>query len=520
MNKRLIVLGSLVLFSLAACDISLEDYDMGEMIDSGIDYTESTAQLRNPARGPSLDPGNFGQLTNLSGMLSQISHPNTFQYTVQRFYINLSDYIKGPIPEAALDNLDKALAEARRLEITVIMAFQYHGHYPCNCTGHCIYEPVLDIIFGHIDQISKVLAKYPDVLLLIKSSMIGPWGEQHSTPLAQGSTNGVSNIALLVKKWLDCTKKYGLPGIQISVRTPKHYLDWYNYRYGTKHSSVVETSHAKGTDSYRVGLWNDAYISNSNDSYTFLDKDNELEWLNKKASYTFYGGEPANASINEWSKIPLMEPMAYKTRASFLRDGTGMSSRWENIIYNGVDPVYNNATITVVGYKWYPTQTRKATAWDWLRLHFGYRFVVRESLVSENIVPGQRLRLAGKIENVGFAPILVATRASVIIASGNTSLYEAPVSVDLNSGKYDVTIKLPSSLGDGQYSVYLKVWRDKKGTPNDTRNEVIAFANNGEFAHSLFHHNATYDTGNSIIFNNAPEIRANKLASFSINGLE
>jgi hypothetical protein len=449
-------------------------------------------------------------------MLSQISHPNTFQYTVQRFYISLSDYIKGPIPETALNNLDKALAEARRLEITVIMAFQYHGHYPCNCTGHCIYEPVLDIIFGHIDQISKVLAKYPDVLLLVKSSMLGPWGEQHSTPLARGATNGVSNIALLVEKWLDCTKKYGLPGIQISVRTPKHYLDWYNYRYGTNHSSVADTSHSKGSDVYRVGLWNDAFMSNSTDMGTFMDKDNDIEWLNKKASYTFYGGEPGNIALNEWSDIPVMEPAAYKTRASYLRDGTGMSSRWENVIYNGADPVYDNTTITVIGYKWYSTQTRKATAWDWLRLHLGYRFVVRESLVSKKVVPGGKLRLTGTVENVGFAPILVATRASVIIASGDTNIYEAPVGIDLNSGKYDVTITLPSSLVDGQYAAYLKVWRDKSGTPNDTRNEVIAFANNGEFAHSLFHHNVTYAAGNNIIYNSAPEIRANKLADFSI----
>jgi hypothetical protein len=142
--------------------------------------------------------------------------------------------------------------------------------------------------------------------------------------------------------------------------------------------------------------------------------------------------------------------------------------------------------------------------------------VVRESLVSEKIVPGGKFRLAGTVENVGFAPVLVATRASVIIASGNTNLYEESVDIDLNSGQYDATITLPSTLSTGEYTVYLKVWRDKSGTPNDTRNEVITFANNGEFAHSLFHHNVTRSTGDSIIFNNAPEIRANKLASFSI----
>ena len=517
-----VVLGGAIFFSLIACSSPVRGNKgaeaIVEMVDSGISYKESTAQLRNPARGPSLDPGNFGQLTNLSGMLSQISHTNTYQYTVQRFYINLSDYINVPIPEIALNNLDLALAEARRLEITVIMAFQYHGHYPCDCAGHCIYEPVLDIIFGHIDQICKVLAKYPDVLLLVKSSMLGPWGEQHSTPLARGTTNGVSNIALLVKQWLDCTKKYGLQDIQISVRTPKGYLDWYNYRFGTNFLSVAQTLHSKGTDAYRMGIWNDAYMSNSNDSYTFADRDIEMEWLNKKASYTFYGGEPGNASLNEWSALPLMEPAAYKTRASFLRDGTGMSSRWENIIYNGVNSVYNNTTITVVGYQWQSTATRKATVWDWLRLHLGYRFVVRKSLISEKIVSGGNIRLAGMIENVGFAPILVATKASIIIASDNTNLYEMPVNIDLNSGKYDVTVSLPSALTDGQYTVYLKVWRDKSGTPNDTSNEIIAFANNGEFPHSLFHNNATYATGNNIIFNSAPGIRANKLAAFSISG--
>ena len=513
-----VVLGGAMFFTLTACDSPMQENNgTREMADSGINYTESTAQLRNPARGPSLDPGLFGQLTNLSGMLNEINNPNRFQYTVQRFYILLSDYINVPIPEAALYNLDLVLAEARRLEITVIMAFQYHGHADCKCVGHCIYEPELDIIFEHIDQISKVLAEYPDVLLLIKSSMLGPWGEQHTTPLATGTTNGVRNIALLVEKWLNCTKEHGLPDIQISVRTPKHYLDWYNHRYGTNHPSVADTSHSKGTDAYRVGIWNDAYISNNNDSYTFLDKDIEVAWLNKKASYTFYGGEPGKASLNEYSALPLMEPAAYKTRASFLRDGTPMSDRWESVTYNGTNPVYNNTTITVVGYQWHSKETRKVTVWDWLRLHLGYRFVVRESLVSRNIVPGGDFRLTGKIENVGFAPILVTTQASVIIASGNTNLYEVPVVIDLNSGKYDVTITLPSNLSNGQYTAYLKVWRDKSGTPNDTRNEVIAFANNGEFAHSLYHEYVTYTTGNSIIFNNAPEIRANKLAAFSVS---
>jgi hypothetical protein len=144
--------------------------------------------------------------------------------------------------------------------------------------------------------------------------------------------------------------------------------------------------------------------------------------------------------------------------------------------------------------------------------------VVRKSLISEKIVSGGNIRLAGMIENVGFAPILVATKASIIIASGSANLFEMPVNIDLNSGKYDVTVTLPSALTDGQYTVYLKVWRDKSGTPNNTSNEVIAFANNGEFPHSLFHNNATYATGNNIIFNSAPGIRANKLAAFSISG--
>ena len=490
------------------------------LVNSGIDYTESTAQLRNPARGVSIEPSLTDVIAN--GNLTQINVWNTHQYTTQLFTMNLNQWRYSPISETALTNLDAAFAEARRLEITVYIRFAYHGHYPCDCIDHCKDEPALQTMFEHVDQLMPILAKYPDVLLYIRCGMIGPWGEEHSTPLARPSPDGgPSGVVLLIQKWLDSTKEHGLPDVQIVTRTMRHYLNWYNYRYDTNYiqSSINYTSHAPGTEAYRVGIYNDVYMLDNTDMGTFQDRDNDMEWLNKKASYTFYGGEPGGGTKPWAGEQAFVEPAAYKTRATHIRDGTSMSDQWRWMTYNGPNPVYNNTAITSVGYNWEYIQTRPTRVLDWLNRHLGYRFVVRESLMSKRIKPGGKMQLKGTIENVGFAPILVKTKASIIIADGNTNVYEQPVIINLNSGKYNVTIDVPPALDAGQYTVYLKVWRDKSGTPNDTQNETIAFANNGEFTHGVRHHwdaSRFYLTNNNVMYNVDPAIKANKIADFSV----
>jgi len=497
-----------------------------DMVDSGIDYTESTAQLRNPARGPSLDTG-MGTIMS-GGALTEINHGNRYQYTIQRFYLGLGAYKETPIPQEYLLNLERALDEARRLELMVIMAFQYHGCFgsvACSsCKSvpqqYCINEPTLDIIFEHIDQLCVVLGKYPDVLYNIMTTMIGPWGEQHSTLLSQ---DGIS-MARFTQKWLDATKENGLPAIQISMRGLRSYINWYNWRNGTHYtrsSMNYIPDDLSGTDGYRIGFWNDVLHAGAASCY--MDKDIEMEWMEQRTSRTLFGGEPGGGSKPWAADSRWVEYAMYKTPVSYLRDATGMSDQWMNMIYNGANPIYNNATITSIGYNYgSPAYIGPTRMLDWIRLHLGYRFVVRESLVSETISVDRELRLTGKIENVGFAPIMVKTKASIIIADGDTPVHEVPANVDLNSGVYDVTVTLPSTLGNGQYTAYLKVWRDKSGTPNDTQNEIIAFANRGEYAHIIRHWGAGYTlqdhaTSDKVIFNNDSKIRANKLVLFSIN---
>ena len=108
--------------------------------------------------------------------------------------------------------------------------------------------------------------------------------------------------------------------------------------------------------------------------------------------------------------------------------------------------------------------------------------MIRESKINFDPKPGEKLHLSGKIENVGFAPMLFSASASVLLVTDDTTVLEIPVKLDLNSDgldieilrEYSISINLPQALKSGSYEVYLMFKSDKN-------NEPIALANIGMY---------------------------------------
>ena len=483
-------------------------------------FIESTASIPNPGRGwhypfEVLLPKNPASVPawHLTAIANNSSSYKIFQLRVNlvRFsaagaeaylahqdtqMIQISDLegtVDAELSQAALDYLEQYFIAARTHKVGLIVRFGYLWPWD-EIPLYIGVEPAdFDLIMRHIEQISELLNKYPDVVLAIESGMLGQWGEQHSTQLAlgwcgicdrcavhnyyncldriAGDQRARQNFFAVIQKWLDSTRDI-LPDVTISVRRPAIFVGWYNLRYATSYTAAeihqMPVSQP-GTDEYRIGVWNDSYLANETDSGTYSARDvsyyanlrtESLEWLERQGRHTYFGGEYGWTIFDEpYHKIAYMENEARLTHTTYLRGPVwmgGLLEYWRDNTYYGADPVYYGKTSEL----------------QFIENRMGYRFVMRSSQLSSSVNAGGNLILAGTIENVGFAPMLFTASASVLLVNDETML-EFPVDLDLNSDdrdidvfrEFNITINLPSDLESSSYEVYLKFTSDKNGEP-------------------------------------------------------
>lgn len=443
--------------------------------DSGLDYTESTDILDNFGRGfyftvgEKLKASGNGSVksAHIAGQkgTSRILH---LRLGLEAFSSNAGGTDRD-MSEDALRFISDYMAAARDNGMGVILRLSYDLDGVWSGKYH-ESEPPLALMLRHIEQAGEVLKNYAGVLLAVESGMLGPWGEQHSTAAAANT----SNYYQIVQKWLD-----SVPFVTVSVRRPLYFVYWYNQKYNTSFTiatidQIPATS--RGTDEYRVGVYNDGYLGSNTDLGTYSNREKETTWLKNQASHTFFGGEAVADSggniIGEFNNAAFLETEGFITHTSYLNVewNYNLIAKWEENIYNGSDPIYKS----------------KTTELHYIKNHLGYRFVLRESLLSGSAKQGGLFRLKGKVENVGFAPILVSTAAKIIgVHEGGNYSFEASVQFDLNSLFYDISVNLPHDIIAGNYTVYIAFTHG------------IAFANNGG------------------IYNSA--LGANKLGNFKVS---
>ncbi len=471
-----------------------------ELVDSGIDYSESLDVLSNPDRGMFYlyqiyvkDNATQGQVLQGSKVSGRLTAPD-----FEKFLDGSYDYPEGTttfvlsfgleyfskkaggsdieLTQNALNYIKNTLAEAEKAGASVIVRFCYDLLGKTYDTkSDC--EPSMDLMLKHIEQLGPILTQYNGIITAVQSGMFGPWGEQHTTSVSD--YNNANNYYKMIDKWLSVTPS----DMWILVRRTRFFVHWYNVKYSKSYttSNINQIVCKEGTPEYRIGCYNDGYLADKTDWDTYVNRTAEVAWLESQ-TYAPYGGEVCSdaSGLNSYNKISYLEVEAFKTHTSFLNylwDYDKVIKNWEKETYNGKDSVYKG----------------KTSSFTYVLNHLGYRLVLKESKLSKTVDKGGSLTVTGKVENVGFGNIPRQQNAYLVIEDANKNeVYSALTSIDAQSFlstktvAYSATISLNSSLSVGEYKVYLRL-SGKNQSGNSLR--YISFANKNIYNENL---NANY----------------------------
>ena len=417
---------------------------------------------------------------------------NGFNYIEPHKYphLNLTQgLIHGPEPTFVTDNNPSAM---------------------CNVPGH---EDKSWIQY-HIWQLKPIFHEFEDIIMCVKTGMLGPWGEQHSSPEAQS----VDAYKMLLDAYLEA-----VPASRALLTHAGGFLAWYNETYGTTYTFTnidAMPIPPKGSSEARFGFFNDSYAAGSwgdngsisegnpmiNSRYgsSTYDRYRVITWLNKQNQIVQGEGGIGN---NVFGTMPGAILEAQQLRTSNLNMRHGNYNRWNSFIYNETNvttpvtfpandteefPSYSGETKTAIFDPVYDGKT----GLEYFRDRMGYRLVLREANASEFVEQKGTLIFEGKIQNVGFGNVVNQKKVSVILKSKDGSKsYVAATNLDARdwltdedgNGRPDNTAAWRDlnfstnmdafgevSLGD--YDIYLKI-----NDPKETRaiKRCIRFANKG-----------------------------------------
>ena len=420
-------------------------------------FQESLEELDNPERG-FYEPVGYEMKASGNEILN-------LKYNLIHLRVGISAFSKAAngnedllFTQDMLDALDGTLKNVKKNGGSVIIRFAYDDF-----DGTKNLEPSMDMMLMHINQLESVFEQNKDVIAYVELGLFGPWGEMHSSEMC--TTDNVS-VAL------DAMLKAVPEDITIGVRTPAYYAAWAKVERKNLHNDITQ----KGTDAYRVGLYNDGYLGSESDLGTFSNRETETTWLSNQARHTFYGGEVvANRAEGEpLNTVVYMSEEAFKTHTTYLNLywNDSVIDSWKEEIYQGEGVRYQGQT----GYTYVVN-------------HLGYRYVLRQCQTDSQGRQGESFQLDMKVENVGFANIINAKKASVIL-EGDNKTYEIITDIDVrNWNSKELTeikksIVLPDDIATGEYKVYFRISKYGDYT-SDNNYQCIQFANEGIWKESI-----------------------------------
>jgi hypothetical protein len=382
----------------------------------------------------------------------------------------------------------------------------------CNVPGHTDKN----WIEYHIWQLKPIFHEFEDIIMCVKTGMLGPWGEQHSSPEAQRP----EAYKMLLDAYLDAA-----PPSRSLLTHAGGFLAWYNETYGTTYTFTnidAMPIPPKGSSEARFGFFNDSHaagnwtdngslsegnpmINNKYGSSTY-DRYKVITWINKQNQ--IYQGE-GGIGDNVFGNMPGAIIEAQQLRVAALNMRHGRYDRWSNFIYNEANVskpvqfpaneeeirggIYNGPIKTAIFDPVYDGRN----GLEYMRDRLGYRLVLREAKASEWVEQNGTLRFEGKIQNVGFGNVVNRKNVSVILKSkADSNLYTFLTDLDARdwltdddgNGRPDntaawcdlnfsVELSQLGSIPAGEYEIYLKINDPKEQSEN---RRCIRFANIGD----------------------------------------
>ncbi|MDE6851057.1 MAG: DUF4832 domain-containing protein, partial [Lachnospiraceae bacterium] len=365
--------------------------------------------------------------------------------------------------QANNESADKELTESALSDIDDLLSYLYDNNksaiarfvYDPGLNGSSNKEPALDMILRHITQVSTILDKYHDTLTAIEVGLIGPWGEMHTSTMANKEV-----INALIDSYLNNTTE-----IPILVRTPQmmyHYL-------GITIDDIDTYRISSTAKAYRLGLYNDGYLGSSTDLGTFSNREKEVPWLALQTGHLPYGGEVVIPDSTLHNIENCLDEM-FLLHLSYLNIewNNAIVDKWKDSFYTetaGSDSLYYGKT-----------------AFRYIENHMGYRFTLENATLEyDKDVSWFAIDLS--LKNVGFGNLNRSMIMTVLLQNETGEI----LSIDAGhfTGQENITFQTDLDLQEGNYNVYLKLDKgnDKYALrfANDLWNEELQANQIGSF---------------------------------------
>ena len=324
-----------------------------------------------------------------------------------------------------------------------------------------VVEARQDMILQHIEQLAPVLVENADVINTVQIGFYGAYGELHATGMVSDKY-----IAEALDKMLQETRGSDL---RISVRTPRRYA----YYREVALSNIESDTTTEDEDAYRAAIFNDGYLGTHNDWGTFNDREKETNWMATQNLHNPYGGDaipaPGGTTVGDPAKPPMVYTEMFKVHTSYITPDPHLVNYWKETTYDGSDAEYQGKDL-----------------YTFIENHLGYRFVIRDSKISETLKGGETLHNTFQIQNVGFGNLLYPMKSYAYITDENGKVIVGPTEVNIDPRDYKINetvsssidMAIPDNIQAGKYNLYVQFKIDDREVDGETKPYgSIRFAN-------------------------------------------
>ena len=403
-----------ILLTFGSCKSKEQPNSSEEIVE--VTYEATDVKFANPERG--FYKHTSADLTTGSADLNQsqlAAHRNNNITLILRVFY-LKKFKDSALSQAALDEVERDFAIARKAGVKVIVRFAYSS-------AEKEADAPLNIILQHLDQLKPVFERNTDVIATVQAGLIGAWGEGYY------SSNGLNTAAAryeVYKKLLEVVPK----SRTIQVRTPAYKKEFF------KRTTPLSYEEAfKGTDVARVGHHNDCFLASETDYGTYVNPDVDKAYLNKECLFVPIGGETCPPSgVDAATSTKAQADMRY-LRWSYLNEDyyRGVNDQW--IAQGGMDNIIRE---------------------------MGYRLQLLSGKYSNKIQPGGTFHSFISIKNVGYAPLYNPRLVELILKNKeNGERFKIALDVEprlwqpLLNNEIEISAGIPDYMPAGNYALYL-----------------------------------------------------------------
>ena len=398
-------------------------------------FTASDAILYNPERGL------YRAVDLLAETTLEWLREEHAEDSVVYSYIRLDAFRDRPISAAFLTRIRNGLELARRSNYSLVLRFAYNeGPYPDS-------EPdaTLAQIRAHLEQLRPILQPADDVISVVQAGFIGAWGEWH-TSTHRLDTNAAArrSVAEAVLAAVPATRS-------TQIRYPAYVGDLVG-------EPLDATRAWTGSFESRIGFHNDCFLASATDLGTYPDSGAGFRrwhtYLEQHSAFVPVGGETC---------------AVYPARSACAPAMAEMQAHHYSFVNRDYHPD------VVLGWE-------RGGCLDDIERQLGYRFVMTEADLPEQIKPGGSFQFRAVVRNDGWAapfnarPLVVRLRNASTVYEVTLDAFDVRQFMSRTSSTVTAHLRLPAGIAPGAYTLAIGLPSSAAAVRNNPA-YAIRFAN-------------------------------------------